>query len=146
MSSLLLWFAPSPKACTLGLSRLLSGSKCFDWRPVQEVYLRLTWCIVGCDPHWLKENSRMDLNVSLTFCSHALFFLFLIQTVVAAIMVHLSTELIVKSRKPVKRKLSSQEYLRTVTHLHLSNKNIEDIVSTHYVNSVLSFIVYLHLI
>lgn len=88
----------------------------------------------------------MDLNISLTFCSHALFFLFLIQTVVAAIMVHLSTELIVKSRKPVKRKLSSQEYLRTVTHLHLSNKNIEDIVSTHYVNSVLSFIVYLHLI
>lgn len=82
----------------------------------------------------------MDLNISLTFCSHAVFFF--IQTVVAAIMVHLSTELIVKSRKPVKRKLSSQEYLRTVTHLHLSNKNIEDIVSTHYVNSVLSFLLY----
>lgn len=57
-------------------------------------------------------------------------------------MVHLSTALIVKSRKPVKRKLSSQEYLRTVTHLHLSNKNIEDIVSTRDVNSVLSFLLY----
>uniref|UniRef100_H3CXM0 Protein phosphatase 1, regulatory subunit 42 n=2 Tax=Tetraodon nigroviridis TaxID=99883 RepID=H3CXM0_TETNG len=44
-------------------------------------------------------------------------------------MVLLTTELISKSRNHVKRKrgLSLQEYLRTVTHLHLSNKNIEAI-------------------
>lgn len=87
----------------------------------------------------------MDLNVSLTFCSHALFF---IQTVVAAIMVRLTTELIAKSRNRVNRKrgLSSQEYLRIVTHLHLSNNNIEDIVSMRYLNAVLSFIFYVCLI
>eukprot|EP00066_Takifugu_rubripes_P004568 XP_003968023.1 PREDICTED: protein phosphatase 1 regulatory subunit 42 [Takifugu rubripes] len=44
-------------------------------------------------------------------------------------MVRLTTELIAKSRSHVKRKQgpSSQEYLRILTHLHFSNKNIEDI-------------------
>lgn len=64
-------------------------------------------------------------------------------------MVRLTTELIAKSRNHVKRKqgLSSQEYLRIVTHLHLSNKNIEDIVSSiHNLNPVMSFIFYVCLI
>lgn len=63
-------------------------------------------------------------------------------------MVRLTTELVAKSRKDVKKKggLSSQEYLRTVTHLHLSNKTIEDIVSMHHFNPVISFIFYVHLI
>lgn len=57
-----------------------------------------------------------------------------VQTVATAAMVSLTTELIAKSRSHVKRKqgLSSQEYLRILTHLHFSNKNIEDIVSIHY--------------
>lgn len=86
----------------------------------------------------------MDLNGNLTFCSHALF----LQIVDAAIMVRLTTELIVKYRNHVKSKrgLSSQEYLRIVTHLHLSNKNIEDIVSIHYLNPVFSFNFYVCLI
>lgn len=60
---------------------------------------------------------------------------------IAAIMVRLTTELIAKSRNHDKRKrgLSPQEYLRILTHLHFSNKNIEDIVSIRYLNPVLSF-------
>lgn len=63
-------------------------------------------------------------------------------------MVRLTTELIAKSKNQVNRKrgLSSQEYLWRVTHLHLSNKNIEDIVSMCYLNPVLSFIFYGRLI
>lgn len=56
-----------------------------------------------------------------------------VQTVANATMVRLTTELIAKSRSHVKKKQgpSSQEYLRILTHLHFSNKNIEDIVSIH---------------
>ncbi|XP_063340158.1 protein phosphatase 1 regulatory subunit 42 [Pelmatolapia mariae] len=44
-------------------------------------------------------------------------------------MVHLTVDLIAKSRKHFKKKrgLSFPEYLKTLTHLHFSNKNIEDI-------------------
>uniref|UniRef100_A0A672YD00 Protein phosphatase 1, regulatory subunit 42 n=1 Tax=Sphaeramia orbicularis TaxID=375764 RepID=A0A672YD00_9TELE len=44
-------------------------------------------------------------------------------------MVRLTVELIAKSRNHFKKKrgLSFPEYLRTLTHLHFSNKNIEDI-------------------
>ncbi|XP_072234454.1 protein phosphatase 1 regulatory subunit 42 [Leuresthes tenuis] len=44
-------------------------------------------------------------------------------------MVHLTVELIAKSRKHFKKKrgLSLPEYLKTLTHLHLSSKNIEGI-------------------
>ncbi|CAI5673291.1 protein phosphatase 1 regulatory subunit 42 [Oreochromis niloticus] len=44
-------------------------------------------------------------------------------------MVHLTVDLIAKSRKHFKKKrgLSFPEYLKTLTHLHFSNKNIEHI-------------------
>ncbi|KAK2886456.1 protein phosphatase 1 regulatory subunit 42 [Channa argus] len=44
-------------------------------------------------------------------------------------MVHLTIDLIAKSRNHFKKKraLSLSEYLRTLTHLHFSNKNIKDI-------------------
>ncbi|XP_029385334.1 protein phosphatase 1 regulatory subunit 42 [Echeneis naucrates] len=44
-------------------------------------------------------------------------------------MVHLNVDLIAKSRNHLKKKmgLSFPEYLKTLTHLHFSGKNIEDI-------------------
>ncbi|CAG5895925.1 protein phosphatase 1 regulatory subunit 42 isoform 1-T3 [Menidia menidia] len=44
-------------------------------------------------------------------------------------MVHLTVDLIAKSRRHLRKKtgLSFPEYLQTLTHLHLSSRNIEDI-------------------
>lgn len=49
-------------------------------------------------------------------------------------MVRLTIDLIANSRNHFKKKrgLSLLEYLKTLTHLHFSSKNIEDIVSTDY--------------
>lgn len=46
-------------------------------------------------------------------------------------MVRLTVDLIAKSKKHLKKKrgLAFPEYLKTLTHLHFSSKNIDDIVS-----------------
>lgn len=48
-----------------------------------------------------------------------------------ATMAQLNVNLIAKSRNHFKKKQGLPEYLRTLTHLHFSSKNIEDIVSVH---------------
>lgn len=85
---------------------------CFDY------FLSLTALVtaVGCMLGWSWKGS------SLKWCLQG------------AIMVRLTVDLIAKSRNHFKKKrgLSLAEYLRTLTHLHFSNKSIEDIVSTHF--------------
>lgn len=56
-------------------------------------------------------------------------------------MVRLTVDLIAKSRKHLQKKrgLSLSEYLKKLTHLHFSSEDIEEIVSSHYLNSVLFF-------
>lgn len=48
-------------------------------------------------------------------------------------MVRLTVDLIAKSRNHFKKKrgLSCPDYLKTLTHLHFSSKDIDDIVSIH---------------